>query len=359
VAESLARAGLRVLVIDRGEPACGSTAASTALLQYEIDVPLIDLRKKLGQERADHSYRIANEALNAFGLFHDCLPGKTELRPTRSIQVAAAREELPRLEAEAEARAGLGVPVRVVGADELAALGLRRPAGLLSPGGYTANPVALTLALLRSAEAHGARVLPRMPIEFERKHRTVRACCPQADIRLDADWTIVATGYRAPDPFDAVRLRTRYRSTYAAAVTLGRQQGWGHDRMLWETGHPYFYGRATPDGGLLIGGEDEDYLGPSRRDALIGTKTKALLSHLEDLAPGLAAVPVRSWAGTFAETDDGLPFVGRHAQWRNILFALCYGGNGMTFSVVAADIIRRIVCHGECELEPLFSFTRS
>jgi glycine/D-amino acid oxidase-like deaminating enzyme len=31
--------------------------------------------------------------------------------------------------------------------------------------------------------------------------------------------------------------------------------------------------------------------------------------------PRLDPVPAFSWAGTFAETADGLPFFGPHAQW--------------------------------------------
>jgi len=40
VAESLTAAGFRVILLDRRGPLLGSTPASTALVQYEIDVPL-------------------------------------------------------------------------------------------------------------------------------------------------------------------------------------------------------------------------------------------------------------------------------------------------------------------------------
>ena len=45
------------------------------------------------------------------------------------------------------------------------------------------------------------------------------------------------------------------------------------------------------------------------------------------------------WVGTFAETPDGLPYIGRDANYPGFLFALGYGGNGITFSVIAAEII--------------------
>jgi glycine/D-amino acid oxidase-like deaminating enzyme len=57
----------------------------------------------------------------------------------------------------------------------------------------------------------------------------------------------------------------------------------------------------------------------------------------------MLGTPARSafeWAGTFAETEDGLPFIGPVPGLHGTYAALGYGGNGITFSVVAADIIR-------------------
>jgi FAD dependent oxidoreductase len=45
-----------------------------------------------------------------------------------------------------------------------------------------------------------------------------------------------------------------------------------------------------------------------------------------------------TWAGTFAESRDGLPYIGPTAS-PNVLVALGYGGNGITFSVMAAEIL--------------------
>ena len=48
VAYSLAREGHRVVVIDRRGLLMGSTPASTALLLFEIDTPLIHLKREIG-----------------------------------------------------------------------------------------------------------------------------------------------------------------------------------------------------------------------------------------------------------------------------------------------------------------------
>jgi glycine/D-amino acid oxidase-like deaminating enzyme len=42
----------------------------------------------------------------------------------------------------------------------------------------------------------------------------------------------------------------------------------------------------------------------------------------------------------FAITPDGLPYIGPHRRYPGHLFALGYGGNGMTFSFLAASLLR-------------------
>jgi glycine/D-amino acid oxidase-like deaminating enzyme len=66
-----------------------------------------------------------------------------------------------------------------------------------------------------------------------------------------------------------------------------------------------------------------------------------------------------SWAGTFAETSDGLPYIGRHPRIPHTFFALGYGGNGITFSIIAAEIIRDLIREGRSRDADLFSFDRA
>src|SRR5688572_28625844 len=48
VADALMPTGMGVVLLDSNEPTQGSTSASTALLQYEVDTNLVDLAKMLG-----------------------------------------------------------------------------------------------------------------------------------------------------------------------------------------------------------------------------------------------------------------------------------------------------------------------
>jgi glycine/D-amino acid oxidase-like deaminating enzyme len=98
--------------------------------------------------------------------------------------------------------------------------------------------------------------------------------------------------------------------------------------------------RTLPDNRVIVGGEDADFVNPARRDSLITQKTLVLKQKFIKLFPEIPLKVEYSWAGTFGETRDGLPYIGTPARMPNVYFALGYGGNGITYSLIAAEIIR-------------------
>ena len=110
--------------------------------------------------------------------------------------------------------------------------------------------------------------------------------------------------------------------------------------LLWETARPYFYLRATADNRLILGGGDEPFRNPQKRDRLIAKKSKQLLKLFTLFYPDFPQPEIAfAWAGTFGETKDGLAYIGESPELPNSYFALGYGGNGITYSMIAARII--------------------
>jgi glycine/D-amino acid oxidase-like deaminating enzyme len=69
--------------------------------------------------------------------------------------------------------------------------------------------------------------------------------------------------------------------------------------------------------------------------------------------------PAFAWAGTCAETKDGLPFFGAHPQHGpRVHFAMAYGGNGITYSVIGAALLRAAIEGRAHPLAALFGFGR-
>jgi len=64
------------------------------------------------------------------------------------------------------------------------------------------------------------------------------------------------------------------------------------------------------------------------------------------------------WEGLFATTPDSLPYIGPHRRYPRHLFALGYGGNGITYSALAGEIIRDLFLERPNPDAGLFCFDR-
>jgi glycine/D-amino acid oxidase-like deaminating enzyme len=108
----------------------------------------------------------------------------------------------------------------------------------------------------------------------------------------------------------------------------------------------------------LIGGEDTDGPFDHENRNLTEQKVKLLEHRFSTMFPGVAFKPAYIWAGTFAETKDGLPYIGRLPGRRHVYCALGYGGNGITFSMIAARLLTDLILQRPNEDAPVFRFER-
>ncbi len=361
VAHALARTGLRVGILDARGVGRGSTPASTALILYELDTPLTELCLRIGSIAASEAYLASWRALGDMQRLVAGLDDDADLIARPSVNLAVRRRDMRRLKAEAKARSELGIAVEVLGQRELRErFGISRPGALLSADAFEIDPLRLTVALLRSALRAGAALLPRGSVDTSALVESARPFRLRlaGGGEVTARHVVIATGYETPDEFAQVARRVQLRSTYVVATEPLAGDPWPQRALLWDTGDPYLYARTTSDGRVLVGGGDEVFTAAGPRDALIRTKSHQLLDQLCDLAPGIEPRPAFEWAGTFGQTEDGLPWIGRHRNWPDVHFALGYGGNGITFSLIAAQIISHGIAGAADAREDLFGFDR-
>ena len=359
VADELARHGHDVAVLEQRDIAWGSTAASTALLQYEIDTPMVELAKRHGEAAAVLAYRSCAEAIPMLGQLAGQLRG-TGFARMQSLYFASRRRDRRGLEEEFALRLRHGLDVEWLPADAVRArYGFEAPGAILSRLAATVDPYRMAHGLFARMAKHGAGVFDRTRIEnIEVAPRGVRMRTSEGHV-VRAKHLVLAAGYASQQ---WLRQRVaRNRSSYAFvtdpidAAALGPLR----DTMLWETARPYLYMRATDDGRLLVGGEDDAIDIPARRDALVDRKAHALMKKVQQLFPALPLQPTFAWGGTFAETEDGLPFFGPHPQHGpRVQFAMAYGGNGITYSMLGAGLLRALVERRKHPLAQLFSFER-
>ncbi len=358
VAWDLAEAGVNVVVVDKRDVVTGSTSASTSLLQYEVDTPLHRLVKLVGEAHAVRAYRACHGALKKIARLDRLLGGRNGFQRRESLQGASRAAHLPGLRREVELQRQHGFDVEWWSRAQLARVStLPFPAALLARDAAQIDAHRFAHALLRGATSLGARIFDRTRVARRTVARHGITLHTDQGRKIRARHLVVATGYETA-PYLAERL-TKLVATYAFVTEPHATfPGWPGERLIWETARPYVYLRRTGDGRAIIGGYDEPTSDPRRRDALLGRKTGALVRRFGQLLPQAPGEVAYRWCGTFAETPDGLPYIGAHPRVPHTFFALGYGGNGITFSVIAAEIIRDLVCEGRSRDAELFRFDR-
>ncbi|HVT90199.1 MAG TPA: FAD-dependent oxidoreductase, partial [Tepidisphaeraceae bacterium] len=239
----LARAGFDVLVVDRRLPVSGSTPASTALLQYELDTTLIELRRLIGRECADRAYRRCGLALNDISKVVSSLDEDVGLGLRPSLYIAKSDHDIERLGCEAAAREQIGLPSHFIAKDQLRSrYTIDRAGAIVSHGAMEIDPYRFTIALLQSAVRQGVRIY-RAPVELSRFDRH-RIWLRSGESRVCAHHVVFATGYEIPRA-----LQSRYctlKSTYAiASDPLDPSLLWPQRALIWEASDPYLYLRTT------------------------------------------------------------------------------------------------------------------
>jgi glycine/D-amino acid oxidase-like deaminating enzyme len=328
-----------VAVLDRRPPLTGSTVASTALLQWEIDLPLSALAEKIGPAKATRAYlrsRSAVEALKRIVADERIVCG---LKDKATLYLAGDEYGHRALEAEAAARAAIGLESAYVGPAGLRErFGIDRTGAIVSQGSASADPARLAAGLLRRAQKAGATVYSRVEVLEAASDPDGVTLLTDAGHAVRARSVVFCCGYEFPKGVPTPGATVI--STWAlASKPRQRCPAWLRDTLVWEASDPYLYFRMGGDGRLIVGGEDEADPDAHADQAKLKRKCETIVRKLHALLPGVEFEVDYSWAGAFGESATGLPSIAPVPDMDHAWAVMGFGGNGITYSVIASQVV--------------------
>jgi glycine oxidase len=339
-AYELAKAGLRVTVVERAEPAAEASGASAGILSFPDPTRrdplavLARLSRDLYDTLADALREEAgiDVGLGRTGHLRLCMSGEAVREARRIASDAAARED----------------GFSFVSGDELRrlepAVGPAASGALHIARGSWVDNVQLVRALVRAGERHGVRYLLGEPVEalIQARDRVTGVRAGRHGV-VEAGVVIVAAGawsgkIAGMPPELAVRPVKGQILAFDNASGLVRHVIFHED--------VYMVPRLS--GECLFGATVED--GIENRDVTL-EGLAWLLQEAFAAAPGLAGCRfLRAWTGLRPATADGLPVVGPWPGAPGLFVATGHFRSGILLTPVTARLIRDHVVDGRSAL---------
>lgn len=358
VSHALVEKGYQVILIDKRDIASGSTAATTSLLQYEVDVPLFRLAEMIGETAAVECYKAGIKAIHQLRELVEKNQFDCGFEMKQSLYIAGKQKDLPWLKKEFDIRNKYQLGVNWLEPNEIQqTYGIDSPGAICSDIAGSVDAYKLAHQLIAYNVKRGMKVFDQTEIrEFNLTNKS-SLLVTTTNCKVYYKKIIFCTGYESLNMLKEKIARLFY--TYACVseedVTLPEKL---KKTLVWDTGSPYFYLRYTNDNRLVIGGEDSTLNFSFFQQWIKERKSCKLRERAKQLIKGLQFIEDFSWAGKFGSTKDGLPYIGKSPDHENALFALGFGGNGITFSIQAMELITDILENKKNSLSPYYRFGR-
>ncbi len=359
IAHQCIKDGYQTILIDRREVCNGSTSATTSMLQYEIDVPLHKLTRNIGAKGAVKSYIACYKAIDTVGEIAKEIKSKCGYKKKESLYFTSSEKDVKMLKEELAARKAATFEVKWLEKEEIESrYGLYNTyGGILSQQGASVDAFKLAHDLLMYNQKKGLQIFDKTEITKTTYLDDGVQFLTEYGHSITAKKVIYCNGYESTQ-----MISDNFVKLLSSFAMVSERDKCMHDKLkdvlIWNTDQPYLYMRTTDDGRVLVGGEDVRFKNSLFREKLLPNKTKKLHELVQKFFPDFEYRVDFSWAGTFGETKDGLPYIGEHPDFPNSYWVLGFGGNGITFSVAGMQMVSAYLKGEEHELSEWFRFRR-
>ncbi len=305
--------GYKTILIDQRELCNGSTSATTSMLQYEIDVPLFELIKKIGKKGAVASYKACSDSIDKLEKLTGEIKSDSGFKRKKSLYYASKKKDVAWLKKEFNARKDAGFKVKWLESDEVSKqFGFKNTyGGILSEQGASIDAFKFAHELFKVNVKKGLQIFDKTEMTDVEYFKGYNLITVDSGFQIRAKKIIYCIGYESKSLIKEHFVNLK--STYAIVSEIDSKKFKNiTNTLVWNTDEPYMYMRTTDDGRMLIGGGDEDFYDAEKRDSLLNKKEKKILKTLKKIKPDYHFYTDFVWAGTFGETKDGLPYIGEH-----------------------------------------------
>jgi glycine/D-amino acid oxidase-like deaminating enzyme/nitrite reductase/ring-hydroxylating ferredoxin subunit len=340
----LQKAGKKCVVIEAKSLCFGTTGGTTAHINTLMDNPYNTIITDFGKDGAQMVARAASDAIAL--IESNINEYKIECEFERASAYVFAQDENQVKELEdiynacqeigLESRYSNGIPIPI---------DFRKALEVAGQGKF--HPVKYVYGLARAFESLGGTIVEQCRVTDVEEDEVVSI---ETSIeKMQARTLVYAT--HIPPGINLLHLRCPAYRSYAMSVKLKGENY--PEGLIYDMYDPYHYYRTQIVDGekfLIVGGEDHKTGENTNTNKSFLQLESHIRSHFD------VAQIVHRWSSQYYEPVDGLPYIGKLPGAReNILVATGYGGNGITYSQVAALELSNLIIANESKYNDVFT----
>ncbi|CAN5337300.1 FAD-dependent oxidoreductase [soil metagenome] len=343
----LQNAGKKCIVAELHNIGFGTTAGTTAHLNTIFDTPYNIIEKDFGKDAAKHVCDFAKQAIalaenNARTYEIDC---GFEYKDGYVYSQDDKQTDLLKDMYESSLNAGCEV-----GYVDKIPIPIEFKKALIFRGQAQINPIEYIYGIASAFEKAGGIILQNCRVTNVKGDDNLEVETSQGNI--NALSLIYAT--HIPPGVNILHFRCAPYRSYVMAIKVKEDQY--PDALAYDLYDPYHYYRTQIVDGekyLIAGGEDHKTAHESNTDMCF-TKLESYLRKYFDIQE-----ISYKWSSQYFEPADGLPYIGHlPGNPQNVFVATGFGGNGITYSHVAAIVLTDLITKGTNEHSKLFDPNR-
>ncbi len=332
----LQKAGKKCIVFEAYNLCFGTTSGTTAHLNTLLDTPYTTIIKNFGKENAQLVAQSSKEAIELIKSIIKEYNIDCEFEDASAFLFA--QDDKQNKELQDIHDACREVNVKAVYANELA-VSIAHKKVMRVDGQGKFHPVKYVHALAKVFEDLGGVILQQCRVEDVDENDVINIVTEKGNFQ--AEFLIYAT--HIPPGVNLLHLRCAAYRSYAMAVTLKNKKYPGN--LFYDMYDPYHYIRSQKIKNstyLIVGAEDHKTGHVENTDECFLKLEAYVRKHFD------VDEVVNKWSSQYFEPADALPYIGHLPGHKgNILVASGYGGNGMTYSHVAAVTLKSIILNEE------------
>jgi glycine/D-amino acid oxidase-like deaminating enzyme len=347
----LSKEGKKVVVLEKNKIGDGATVLTTAFLTASLDTDFVDLIKINGLKKAREIIASHKEAIDVIEKIIKKEKIECDFTRCSNYIYANKKDEMKYLEKEWKAAVSLGLSA--VLKKDTNAFGFVNAGYIEIKNQAKFHPLKFLKALAEIAVANGVKIFESTEVKKVISNKDGGVEVETGKAIVFASWALVTTY----EPFNKP-LRLYFKKAFYTSYVFEIEVP---DMKLKEgtyedTYNPYHYLRIDkiPKGNrLIIGGEDHR----SDVPASPAKSFNALKKYLVSILPKAKYTIVEKWKGPILEPVDGLASIGPLDK-ENILYAMAFSGNGMTYSAIAARLFVDYVLGRKNSLQEIYRANR-